>query len=474
MNKISLGDHQKKFNYFLKRKFDPLFLFLVIINILDGISKQNLEITIFSFLILMVKPFLKLLQRFIPIKMKLKKKNILQITLNLLLLAINAAIIFENVSIFMKMKSNEIEENLFLGIRFFTIETGFILYYKSNYSKIFSLLFMVLTISIRLPIHLNDLLFLFIGLFFLILILFTSKKKIKSEILLKKQQSLSVAAQKELDPEENRLDLDFLFSNISDAIFLWDKNGTLLHSHMDYKNEIKLEDWSFKILRKKSKLCKLNDLIFEILKNHLEQNEEKKEENTCMSFEDLITLLKSIKNESTLLLQSKLKEYIIVLVNEKFILLTVKKDPLFFEYLSYKAHYSFISQTINFIEQEFRTPINCLICMLQLIKQDDDLESIKLKVLPCLASSGLLLGLINDFLDVLRIETFNFHPIIVEFDLDLLLEETLQIVKMQACNRGININLSKNEEERIIKNDPFRIRQIVTNLLSKFNFSMKN
>lgn len=436
-------------------------------NFLEGISKNNLIIMIVSLLILILKPFLKFLEVLIKRKMHISK-NCIEIIGNFSLFVLNALIIYENISILKENCSNLVEDNICCGIRFFIIETSFVLNFKSKYLKIFSLSLSSFVISIRLNINLNDLLFLYIALFLFFFILFTSHEKKYSEPILTKQLSLTVA-KKSLDLEESRLDLDFFCSNISDIIFIWDKNGTLLHSHMDYKYKIKLEDWSFKILRRKNKLCKINDLIIEILKNYLEESEEKQEENTFMSFDDLISLLKSSKNDTTLLLQNKMKEYITVLVNEKSILLTVKKDAIFSEYLSYRAHYNFISQTINFIEQEFRTPINCLICMLQLIKQDDDLESIKMKVLPCLASSGLLLGLINDFLDALRIETLNFKPIIVEFDLHLLLEETLQIVKIQACNRGININLSKVEEKRIIKNDPFRIRQIVTNLLGKLN-----
>lgn len=87
---------------------------------------------------------------------------------------------------------------------------------------------------------------------------------------------------------------------------------------------------------------------------------------------------------------------------------------------------------------------------------------------PALTSSKFLLNLVNDMLDLAQLEAGTFKLIIIDFDFWGLMKDCLQIIKIQARNRGIFLNLDiKPEVKKIVKSDPNRIRQVTYNLLSK-------
>jgi len=70
-------------------------------------------------------------------------------------------------------------------------------------------------------------------------------------------------------------------------------------------------------------------------------------------------------------------------------------------------------------------------------------------------------------LDLAQLEAGTFKLIIVDFDIWGLMKDCLQIIKIQAKNRGIILNLDiKPEVKKFVKSDPNRIRQVIYNLLS--------
>ena len=118
------------------------------------------------------------------------------------------------------------------------------------------------------------------------------------------------------------------------------------------------------------------------------------------------------------------------------------------------------------MSHEVRTPLNGILGMTGLLL-DTTLESEQLQFAEAVQSSGrALLQIINDILDVSKIEAGRLEIESVAFDLHDLLEELNQVMAVQAELKGLSY-LSRIDEGVPIRfrGDPVRLRQIVTNLL---------
>lgn len=123
------------------------------------------------------------------------------------------------------------------------------------------------------------------------------------------------------------------------------------------------------------------------------------------------------------------------------------------------------SKIISYVSHEFRTPLNCIINMLQLLQNacDDDCNKF---IFPCLISSKFLLNLINDLLDVAQIEAGKFKLVLVDFSLRAVLDDIIQLFSFQANKREIDLRFIIEEGIEMIRSDSNRLRQIIMNLLS--------
>ncbi|MEE9543533.1 MAG: ATP-binding protein, partial [Thermodesulfobacteriota bacterium] len=133
------------------------------------------------------------------------------------------------------------------------------------------------------------------------------------------------------------------------------------------------------------------------------------------------------------------------------------------------------SQFLANVSHEFRTPLNSIIGFSDLLKEKNcgDLNSKQLEYLDYIRTSGgNLLVLINNILDISRIEVGNMEIEPDEFSLTEILGEALGIVRPLAHKRGITINTKTSPASPIIRADRAKFKQILLNLLSnavKFN-----
>lgn len=126
---------------------------------------------------------------------------------------------------------------------------------------------------------------------------------------------------------------------------------------------------------------------------------------------------------------------------------------------------------LNSLCHELRTPMNCMTNMLAIIQEKfydlhihiDYMDYINMAV----ASSQLLLSVINDFVDYFSITCDGFHLNNQKFDLMHCLKECFQLFQFLSNRKNLFLNLEWDEMiPNVIISDEKRIKQIVFNLLS--------
>ena len=124
-------------------------------------------------------------------------------------------------------------------------------------------------------------------------------------------------------------------------------------------------------------------------------------------------------------------------------------------------------QFFSVMSHDMRTPLNIIIGMTSLALQDDcDREKMMGYLNKIGAASQQLLALINDILEISRLEQGNVSMEIKPFDLVQNLETCLSPFQAQAKDQGKDFRLSIDVTNRMIKGDPARLSQVINNLVS--------
>lgn len=124
------------------------------------------------------------------------------------------------------------------------------------------------------------------------------------------------------------------------------------------------------------------------------------------------------------------------------------------------------------ISHELRTPLNILLSAIQLIclYLRDDIELDKNKIAKKIAmvkqNCFRLLRLVNNLIDVAKIDTENFVLNLERCDIVYIIEEITLSVKEYIENKGIMLTFDTDVEEKIISCDPDAIERILLNLIS--------
>ncbi|MCX4341502.1 MAG: response regulator [Lachnospiraceae bacterium] len=119
------------------------------------------------------------------------------------------------------------------------------------------------------------------------------------------------------------------------------------------------------------------------------------------------------------------------------------------------------------MSHEIRTPINAVLGMNEMILRECNDEQI-LSYADNIRSSGkTLLFLINDILDMSKIESGKMEIIPVEYEPAGLLMDLWNVIFLRAQEKDLSVRFSLDETlPRILFGDDVRIKQIVTNLLT--------
>lgn len=124
------------------------------------------------------------------------------------------------------------------------------------------------------------------------------------------------------------------------------------------------------------------------------------------------------------------------------------------------------SQFLAHVSHEIRTPLNGLIGFLGLMGKTriDNVQQDYLKI--CEISSQTLLAIINDILDLSKIEAGKLSIECLAFDLGYLIEQCILFYTPSAQSKGLRLIMEIDRDMPAkLMGDPPRIRQILANLL---------
>ncbi len=127
------------------------------------------------------------------------------------------------------------------------------------------------------------------------------------------------------------------------------------------------------------------------------------------------------------------------------------------------------SEFLANMSHELRTPLNAVIGFSEVLldrmfgeindKQEEYLNDI-------LSSGRHLLSLINDILDLSKIEAGRMELELTDFDLPQALDNALTLVRERAARRGIALSASVDDRLGELRGDERKVKQVLLNLLS--------
>ena len=126
------------------------------------------------------------------------------------------------------------------------------------------------------------------------------------------------------------------------------------------------------------------------------------------------------------------------------------------------------SDFLSTVSHEIRTPMNAILGITEIQLQNALLEhSIREAFDKIYISGDLLLGIINDILDLSKIEAGKLELIIETYEITSLISDAAQLNMMRIGSKPIEFELSVDENTPVLlAGDELRIKQIMNNLLS--------
>ena len=151
------------------------------------------------------------------------------------------------------------------------------------------------------------------------------------------------------------------------------------------------------------------------------------------------------------------------------LLLTQERNKVIEAEKSIKSIISAKSEFLANMSHELRTPLNHMIGFTELVvdQKFGNLNQTQREYLnDALHSSKYLFALINDILDLKRLETGKLELLISEIDIKTFLEDSLTMIRERALNHGIQVSINIDSAPTVLRADQPKLQQVMYNLLS--------
>lgn len=472
-----------------KRFFQPylqtsnfFILSVTLIVLVESIHRQEyilISLSITYFILMIIKNILLVTKKHFYNKVKYFFE-----TVNLIYCSIVAA---KYVDLSLHHRNYQL---LLEGLKIGLFESCFLFISENILLQIFNAWILTFILAWKLDINSEDVSFLVLTNIFFIKFLIISKyqetlkKKFKKLVHKKYNSNLNVTNinQPKCNPSEiDSNDLTIVMNK--DSIILYTSNNfssylaKLKPKYIGQPMKI-FSKGKYKLL-KSLKSVKAEDIYFNIYSNLNLYNENFHPNKTVddlgwITFESLIEkVLATSTGQPTFwatiasLKTEQKNELMIIIYDQDLVTIKIKRDFCYKEMIKYKLQLENYQKVISFLAHEFRTPLNCIINMIQALEEYVSVELVNNYISPSIISTNFLLNLVNDLVDIAQIQAGTFKIVPVTFNLENLLNDTIQIIVLQAKKRNLELKIENRISKKEIRNDPNRIRQILINLLSK-------